>query len=265
MEIFLIISGLIILAMFAKGDYLIAFVLLLTIGGGVTALFVWLNWSDKKYQEEKKQEEELRRLQEMQEEAHLAISDSISGSSRYFKALHTHHRLATEALDRAEGYFNDGVYSPFWDEVEKAALALGHFSENVADLSNALKGYSRWVAIYDGTPDPFPVTSEEFAKLPQLNALTNRMKSIVYIAQQDYHFASIFEQRKTQKLLVAGFESFADVLNDVGDQIDNHLGDLNTTVQSYNEEMISLMESASTQRDRHHEELMETINEDSNK
>ena len=153
MEIFLIISGLIILALFANGAYLIASVFLLTIGGGVTAFFVWLS----------------------------------------------------------------------------------------------------------------QLTSEEFAKLPQLNALTNRMKSIVYVAQQDYHFASIFEQRKTQKLLVAGFESFADVLNDVGDQIDNHLGDLNTTVQSYNEEMTSLMEASAEQRERHHEEVMETINKDSDR
>lgn len=261
MLIFLLIMGLIILGMFANGDYGVAFGLLAIIVGGVVAFFVWLHVSDSRERERKKEREKEERAREVER----GLQEAISDSRKCFRDLKRYHRLATKALDGAEGYFNDGVYSPFWDEVEKAALALGRFSESVRDLSNKLQDYLGWVAIYDGIPDAFPVTSEQFAALPQPNALSNRMRNIVHAAQRDFHFASIFEQRKTQKLLVAGFESFADVLNDVGNQITDHVEYLNTTVQTYNEEMASLMESAATQREQHHDELMKTINKDSDK
>ena len=54
MVIFLIISGLIILGMFANGDYLIAFVSLLTIGGSVTAFLVMVEFVGQEVPRERK-------------------------------------------------------------------------------------------------------------------------------------------------------------------------------------------------------------------
>ena len=53
---------------------------------------------------------------------------------------------------------------------------------------------------------------------------------------------------------------FADVLNEVGNQITDQVEYLNTTVQANTEEVSSLMEAATVQRDQHHDEVMETFN-----
>ena len=198
-----------------------------------------------------------------------ALSDMTSKSyDRFLADMHRHQREAEKALDRAEISFTAGVYSPFWDAIEEAASELGHFSENSALLSSDLKDYLYLVSVYHQTPPQFPVTSDEFAELQELyaeNALAKRMSEMVEVAQQDYHFASIFEQRKTQKLLVAGFESFADVLNDVGNQITGRMEYLDATMRTHNAEMTSLMGGAAAQRERHHREVMETLDKDSDK
>ena len=45
------------------------------------------------------------------------------------------------------------------------------------------------------------------------------MTVIIRTAQFDFHFAKILKQRKTQKFIVAGFEYFGDVLNNVGKKL----------------------------------------------
>ncbi|MDE0315381.1 MAG: hypothetical protein OXM61_10800 [Candidatus Poribacteria bacterium] len=198
----------------------------------------------------------------------VAIGDIVRNSENCFSNIYKNLREARKVLDEAETHFNERAYSPFWDSVEKVALELGHFSENLVLLSSHLEVYLEWVPLYHETPSKFPVTSEEFSKLYKLgvkNALAKRMEEIVGNAQRDYQFASIFEQRKTHKLLVAGFNSFADVLNEVGNQITDQVEYLNTTVQANTEKMTSLMEAAAVQRDQHHEEVMETLNKDGEK
>ena len=197
-----------------------------------------------------------------------SISSIVGDARACFRNMSQNLREAKINLDSAEANFNEGAYSPFWDAIEKATSNLGHFSQNLAVLPSYLKAYIEWVPLYHGDPSEFPVTSEEFEKLHKIgteNALAKRLSGLVRNAQRDYHFASIFEQRKTHKLLVAGFENFADALNDVGNQISDNISYLESTVHTYNMEMTSLLGDAATQRERHHDELMETLNKDSEK
>lgn len=196
-----------------------------------------------------------------QTKVNMSIREITNNSIECFKNISRNQLEAQKALDDAEVNFRAGAYSPFWDAVEKATSELGLFSENLAELSSNLKAYLQWVPLYHRTPPEFPVTSEELEKLHKIgaeNALAKRLSAIVSNAQRDYQFASIFEQRKAQKILVAGFENFADAMNNVGSQISNQIEYFESTMYTYNLEM-------SDQRERHHEELMETLNKDSNR
>ena len=50
-------------------------------------------------------------------------------------------------------------------------------------------------------------------------ATAERMQAIVRKAQRNFQFATIYEQRKTNQILVAGFTTLAQALNQMTGQI----------------------------------------------
>lgn len=202
-----------------------------------------------------------------QKQSLRAINEIVKDTNRCFQNIYINQREAGNALRKAQKNFNRPAYNSFWDQIEKAALELVRFSQNLADLSSYLERYSRAITHYHGVAKPFPVTSEKFNRLYRLgreNALAKDMARLLDKADESYKFASIYQQRKTNKtlartneILETGFKDLADVLEGVGDQITDHIADLNVTVQDYNREMAVLMEDAAAQRQQHHDELME--------
>ncbi len=224
------------------------------------AAFIFRSW----YKKNCRDYDDYIRQQELNLNSIIGI---VSNAEDCFQNIYRNQRDAKKALGRAENHFNHRAYSPFWDQIEKAALELVRFSQNLADLSSCLERYSNAITHYHGVATLFPVTSEEFKKLHRLgkqNALAERMAGLVYKAQRDFEFANIYEHRKTNKtlartnkILETGFKDLADVLEGVGDQITDHIADLNGTLQDYNAEMAFFMEDAAAQRQQHHDEIME--------
>ena len=165
-------------------------------------------------------------------------------------------------LDEAQVDFDENAYSPFWDAVENAAAEIEDWSEHLDALCDDLESYTALVSLYHGDPPQFPVSLEAFATLQEIfaeNTLVNRLEALVRSGQQDYHFASIFEQRKTTAALVAGFASATDALDAVGNQITqttDRVSALNATVSTHSEAIQSLMADIATQAGVQHEELM---------
>ena len=67
-------------------------------------------------------------------------------------------------------------------------------------------------------PPPFQLGLQT---LPDASHTANRMRAVVRRAQKDFHFATIYEQRKTNQLLVAGFSSLGQAINELGDRLDS--------------------------------------------
>jgi hypothetical protein len=57
------------------------------------------------------------------------------------------------------------------------------------------------------------------------------MRAIVRKAQADFQFSVIYEQRKTNKILIAGFASLADALNEMTWHINDSLGALTNSME----------------------------------
>ena len=242
-----------------EGDYedmILGIVLAVMFIGIPIVIFVGLDAASKEEKQKEKEQEQL----ELRLKDRSAIWEIVESAEKCFTNIYQRHSNAKKNLDRAEAYFNEGAYSPFWDTVENAASELGYFYQHLKELRNMLKDFKyrlrRFVddhgeqSYYD---DDFPVTPAQLEELYQLgraNELPKRMAGIVRTAQRDFHFASIFEQRKTRKSIVAGFESFEEALSDVGDQI-------NSEVRSLNHEMTFMMEAATDQREQHHTEIIE--------
>lgn len=66
----------------------------------------------------------------------------------------------------------------------------------------------------DIIPPLYPLTPQHIAKLADASNVTvTRLQTLVQAAHRDFHFASIYEQRRTNQILIAGFANLEEALN----------------------------------------------------
>lgn len=126
-------------------------------------------------------------------------------------------------LDNAEHEFADGAFAPFWEEIEKATNELAEYYQNLQSLSQAANECIEHAAILPASEQPFSFSQ---TKLDDARPTALRMSNIVRKAQKDIHFATIYQQMKTNALLHKGFRSLGDAINYMGANISSSLEDL---------------------------------------
>jgi hypothetical protein len=205
----------------------------------------------------------LRRHREEQQAYRDEIAALGDQSVGLFESLPKLLISAEESLDKAEGDFADHAFAPFWDCIENAATRLGHFDESVHHIKNNSARYVELLGKYEDVPPQFPLARQSVAKLSVAMATANRMKAIVRTAQRDFQFATIYEQRKTNQILVAGFTNLAQALDRMTTQISTSIEELagsvdvmtstlNESIQSMHSRIGEIGEHSSL----HHVELM---------
>jgi len=147
-----------------------------------------------------------------------------------FESLVNQLGSAEASLDQAELELADGAFAPFWDCVEDAAKSLSRVDECVRQITDNSQSYSDLMLRYKEAPPPFPLAHESVSKLAVANESAERMRTIVRKAQRDFKFASIYEQRKTNQILVAGFTDLAHALRDMTLQLSASIGELERSV-----------------------------------
>ena len=132
-------------------------------------------------------------------------------------------------LNRAEHEFTDGAFVPFWDEVEHAANKLAAYYAGVRRIS-------RQASDYELLASKLSIRSPKFSlpegKLPDARPVAQRLSHIVRAAQKNFQFATIYEQRKTNQLLHAGFGTHGEALSSLGIAISSSLQELSDSVHS---------------------------------
>jgi hypothetical protein len=177
-----------------------------------------------------------------------------------FETMPGHLHSAEEYLDQAEGEFADRAFAPFWDCIENAAQLLGRFDEGVRQIKGNSSQYGTLIQKYENTPPRFPLARESVAKLEVATTSAKRMQAIVRQAQRDFQFATIYEQRKTNELLVAGFTNLAQALNGMSWQIaasidglaqsvDGMASTLNGSLESINSRLGDVVETSARNAD----------------
>jgi len=185
-----------------------------------------------------------------------------------FESTPQHLSSAEKYLDQAEIDFTDGAFAPFWDSIENAVSALGRFDEGVHDIKENVVLYTELAKWYDDTPPSFPLRRQSLEKLAVCRQTTERMKTIVRTAQRNFQFAAIYEQHKTNQILVAGFTNLAQALDQMTWQImtsiealANSVNILSSTLNESMPEIYSQLDGIAEQSGQHHDELMEKVSE----
>ena len=177
----------------------------------------------------------------------VSVSDL---SLQSFEALPRSLLDAESILDQAELNFMEEAFAPFWDSIEQATLHLGHFDDCVSSISHNLNRYGELSKVYESNPPRFPIALDSVKAMVAGNTTADRLKVIVRQAQRNFQFASIYEQRRTNQILLAGFNTLAQALEGMGRRISKSIDELSTQVSemstSINEMSTSINEMSTS-------------------
>jgi biopolymer transport protein ExbB/TolQ len=230
---------------------------------------------------ERQRKQELARInnhKNQQRQFYTSLIDLGSDSFALFESMPNHLLTAEELLDKAEGDFEEGAFAPFWDSVERAAMKLGQFDDSVRTITTNAERHADVAKRYEGPPPAFPIVLDSVTGMAAANTTNDRMRTILRQAQRNFQFATIFEQRKTNQLLVAGFTNLAEALDGMGRRIESSidgLGEqisemsstLDTSLQNLASDLSStlttLHESSTEAFSNHFEGLQTSLQKDS--
>lgn len=171
----------------------------------------------------KRAEEELARRDDELRSQIASLAGKAKSLSRQLPNLvsETHRHL-----DQAEKEFEDGAFGPFWDAIELATQNLAKFYASLQSFSKearTLKGIAKSRGIGRESLRTIVLRREDISGAEHIAEAADRMTSIVRVAQRNFQFASIYESRKLNKLVIGGFRTLAEAINGVGNRIDSSL------------------------------------------
>ncbi len=211
---------------------------------GATAYFMIRE--HKKVVAREQAEEAWRRQREAQQNSiHTNLVALCTRSLNAFEAMPTYLLDAETLLDQAEIDFKDEAFAPFWDSVQKATMRLGHFDDGVRQITNDAKTHGELTkTLFDLVSPSFPIVVGSVRGMAAAHTTAARFRTIVRTAQCDFHFAMIYEQRKTNQLLIAGFQNLAQAIDGLGDRITSSIDTLSSQMSEVSSSLTSLNESS---------------------
>lgn len=212
--------------------------------------------------------EQLRREGLAKVEAHKQKQESyrnelVQASERSlqtFEALPNHLLNAEKWLDWAEHYFAERAFVPFWDSIEHAASHLGLFHGGVSSIARDLKRYGELSNLYEAKAPRFPIVLNSVKGMTAGNTTNVRMKAVVYQVQRDFQFASIYEQRKTNQILIAGFTNLGQALDGMGHRLSRSIDELGGRVSAMSSVMQEEFQTLGEQITEGSQQIVEGVN-----
>lgn len=172
------------------------------------------------------QEAQAQKKREQQESYRGKLLELCETSTSAFEAIPKRLLNAEELLDLAEREFTDGAFSPFWDTIGKATGKLGNIRGSVKVIEDSAKKYTDTIHLYERSFPAFPIDLASVSKLDVVIATEVRLRVIVRQAQRNFQFAMIYEQHKTNDILVEGFQNLGDALFRLSEELSHSIAGL---------------------------------------
>jgi hypothetical protein len=157
------------------------------------------------------------------------LRDLLSGSYAAAAAIPKKLERACTAIERAELECDQKAYGPFWDATELAAELLSEILDHFRSIQKNAADYARELHGRNHNFPPFPVAIEA---LPNPAGVAAAVRLMVRRGQTNFEFATIWEHRKTRRVLVGGFHTIGDAITGAADALCEAYGDLGRSVSS---------------------------------
>ena len=232
----------------------------------VVAVSIFLgSWVRRSEQDEKRRDEEKEERRRGEEKAREEREESeadLKERRKSLSALVTHSRAtfsairdlvpATEQLlNQADYDFSERAFAPFWDRIENATTKLAEYQWGVQTIRSVAVDYDKQSGPYlkraGATSRNLPQLRLPRRKLPDARPTAGRLVTIVRQAQKDFQFATIYEQRKTNQILVAGFGTLASAIYEIGDALSSSLSELSLSLHTSLDQLLDATWESSRQ------------------
>jgi len=211
------------------------------------------------------QKEQLKRYKQEQKSYYSSMIYYGNESLNLFESMPNKLNEVENYLDQAEIDFKDNALTPFWDSIEKAAKMLGNFYECINEINANFYQYTTMMRKYDNSPPVFPISPASINKLDVSSKTTNRMNNIVRKAQCIYEFASIYEKRRTNQILIGGFKNLAQVLEGISHQIFSSVEDLSKSIRTESSAINNSLHSINSQMNHFNTKYTAEVSERANR
>src|ERR1039457_979188 len=84
----------------------------------------------------------------------------------------------------------------------------------------------------NGRSHTFPAFPVNNANLPSPSSVMSEFRRIVRMGQTNFQFANIWTHRRTQKIMIAGFQTLGEAVNNLGSTVENAVFGLQQSVSS---------------------------------
>lgn len=206
------------------------------------ALFLVVQHRSAKKKAAQEAEEECRRVQKEKEEksrtaeydrnqslVRSRLTTLSSSATSALDSIPNAIASANRALDKADAEYDEGVFAPFWDAVEAALGCLTQYDANVRMIAETTAHFAQTSKTLATQPPSF---IPDTAIIPDATATVERLRAIVRRAQKIPDFAKIYEMRRTNSLLVAGFANLGSAIDNMGFRIHDSINELAQTLDS---------------------------------
>jgi Ca2+/Na+ antiporter len=199
--------------------------------------FIYLSKSSKHnetYKQKYRSQQNLK-LKKDAEELSQKLKDLIIKSQELATiGLSAQTKILEEKLAKIKFEFSDNALIPFWDEVENFMKELDQYQNTLSLLENNSKTYYRFLrATNNNFPTKFPIQTS--IQVPTY--LLTEFERIKREAFKKFEYANLWEQRKTQKILILGFTTLAEAIENMNRSITNSVNNLTNVVQNGFENM----------------------------
>ena len=184
----------------------------------------------------------------IREEEALRITRSAKQSMEaIYGGIESLPKLLSEAdlhLRSAKYEFREKAYAPFWDKIEQVAVSLGIFNARLKRIEVETISYQK---LLNGRTHNFPPLAIKSEDLPNPAPQAERFRQIVRMGQKDFEFATIWEHRKTQQVILEGFRTLGEAVGNLTLTIEESFSSVARTIEytsnMQREEQVWLRES----------------------
>lgn len=131
-----------------------------------------------------------------------------------------HIHVCGQWIDAMKTHRQNHALSPFWESVEGGLISIAAYLASIRqiiDLSNAhheaCTAYRKNGGVSSQLP-AFPITASTVDVRAALER-KRQLDEIIYQAQTDYEFATIFEQRRTTTAVIVGFRDLNSAIQEL--------------------------------------------------
>lgn len=157
------------------------------------------------------------------------------------------------ALDRAENELAEELPSPFWEAIEDAALCLRDFDSQLHSIEKNRIKHLRLAESLNGDAPQFTLG---ISLLPDTKNTNQRINMLFRRAQKMRDFPIIYEQRRTNTILLEGFRSLGNAIVSLGVQLQSELLALGDKLDFRLSNLeLALQDSANQLAEQHREQL----------